>query len=355
MLLLSPGPGICDEDVLTVLSKPCIHHRSDAFKKLYIDCINKIKKLLHAPNSEIIFMNGSGSFGMEGAIRNLINKEDTVLSIRCGYFSDRFYQMAAYQSSSMYSLQYPKFSTYHLQDVEYLLQHRDIDVVLVTHCETETGSLQDLKSLGDLCHRYHALLMVDSISGAIMNEVFMEDWHIDCLIMASQKGFLLPPGISITALSKNAVAKMALVNVNSYVFDYKTMLLKQHDDARIHSTPSINLFYGLHIALKKLTAVSSSLLANYYRTLHDDLRDSLTNLGFTIMSKGHESNSIIVCIVPKGNHAKAIQQQLEDRDIRIETGLIDPQDQILRIGIMNAVRKSDLDKLAHALEEILYG
>ena len=73
MLVLSPGPGICDPDVLQVLAQPCVHHRSNAFKQTYREIIEEMRKLLHAPSSEIIIMNGSGSYGMEGAVKNLLH------------------------------------------------------------------------------------------------------------------------------------------------------------------------------------------------------------------------------------------------------------------------------------------
>ncbi len=354
MLVLSPGPGICDPNVLQVLAQPCIHHRSNAFKQTYREIIKEMRKLLHAPNSEIIIMNGSGSYGMEGAVKNLLHKNDRVLSIRCGYFGDRLFQMARHQSCDVYSLQYTDGDTYRPKDVRWMMEHVSFDAVLVTHCETEPGSLQNLQFLGELCRQHHALLIVDSISGVIMNEVEMEKWHIDCLIMASQKGFLMPPGLSMTAFSKTALQVMKKQRNNSYIFDYPTMLKKLHDDARIHTTPNINMFTALHTALRKLNAVPTQKLADHYKTLHAYTKKELLSMGFTILAQGHDSHSLIVCKTPAAYRASRIQKDLEKHGIRIELGLCDREDRILRIGIMNAVTKHDLQYFLNTLRGILH-
>lgn len=354
MLLLSPGPGICDRDVLNEIAKPCIHHRSTPFKNIYQDIVKDIKKLVNAPNGEVIIMNGSGSYGMEGATLNLLKKDDKVLSIRCGYFGDRLFSMARNRGCDMFSLSYQKYNSYDIHDVSWMLNHHDIKALLVTHCESETGTLQDLWKLGELCHKHNVLFIVDSISGAIMNEVDMENMHIDCLIMASQKGFLMPPGLSISVLSQKAVQVMKEIPNKSYVFDYGTILKKFYNDARIHSTPSIPLYCGLHLALKKLNSVPLIELTTYYHDLHEYVRNKLKKLHFTIMAKGHESNSIIVCKVPHGYSACAIQKALEEKDVRIEVGLLDNEDKILRIGIMNAISIDDCDILLQNMREILY-
>lgn len=354
MLLLSPGPGICDQDVLDVLAQPCIHHRSDLFKQTYRSIVSNMKVLLHAPHSEIILMSGSGSTGMEGAVKNLIASHDHVLCIRCGYFSERFYQMASYQNCTMYSLYYNMSETYIKEDVEWMLKHYEIDAVLVTHSESETGSLQDLKILGELCHTYHALCIVDSISGVIMNEVHMDEEYIDCLIMSSQKGFMMPPGLSISALSQNAIKKMKQIHVKSYILDYKMMLAKYENDARIQTTPCIPLYLALSCSLGKLMKYSTKQLASYYHKLHDEVKQELMKLGFQILALGHESNSLIVCSTPKHLRASCIQEKLEKQGVRIELGLRDRDDRILRIGIMNAVKKQDLDIFLMHLRNILY-
>lgn len=354
MLLLSPGPGISDPDVEAELSKPCVHHRSETFKNIYREVVRDIKKIVHAPQGEVIILNGSGSYGMEGAMCNLLSAHDHVLSIQCGYFAQRMYQMAKQRNCIMYSLSYQTYQTYILEDVEWMMNHYPIQHLLVTHCESETGSLQDLTPLGELCHKHHVLFIVDSISGALMNEVDMELMNIDCLIMASQKGFLMPPGLSISVLSQNAVKVMKQVTVQSYIFDYKSILSKFYQDARIHSTPSVPLYSALHVALQKLTKCTNQELAAYYHQIHQYLKHGLQELHFQIMADGHESNSIIVCKVPKTKKASVLQGALEKRGIRIELGLLDKEDTILRIGIMNYVHQKDFETLLFHMREIVY-
>lgn len=354
MLLLSPGPGICDPEALSLMAEPIIHHRTVTFKKIYESIVTDMKTLLCAPNAEIILMNGSGSTGMEGAVQNLITSNDHVLSIRCGYFSDRFYQMASYQCPTMYTLHYANYETYQMEDVEWMLQQYPIHTILVTHCESETGVLQDISALGKLCEQYQALLIVDSISGVIMNAVHMEEDHIDCLIMASQKGFMLPPGLSITALSPKALLKMQNSHVKSYVFDYQMILKKYTDDQKIQTTPCIPLYRGLAYVLQKLIRYSPNEISRYYAEIHNYGTKQLQQLNFKILSQKHESNSLIVCKTPYGIRASQLQKKLEAKGIRIELGLRDREDRILRIGCMNHIHRSDFEQLIHCIRNILY-
>ncbi len=356
MKLLSPGPSTCDPQVYHIMSNPLIHHRSHDFLKVYQRIVHNMRKIVQDPKSEIIIQNGSGSYGMEGTIKNLFCPHEKVLCIQTGYFSQRFSAMARMHQLEVICI-YTQFGdTFHLEDIEaaYTL-HPDIKGILVTHCETQTGALQDLASIGKLADKYQTLLIVDSISGIIMNPLHMKQYHIDVVIMSSQKGFSIPPGLYMVALSEKAVKKMQTVDINSYVFDYKLILKKYYDDLKINATPAISLYLALDYMLEKLLEHDISHWNLYYHHLHTLLCNGLTNLGYQLTSS-YMSNSIAVCKTPPTKKASIIQKLLCNQfHIRIEVGLLDTSDRILRIGCMNYITRQDIQYFLKALNEVTYG
>ena len=356
MKLMSPGPSTCDPHVYQIMSKPLIHHRSHDFLNIYQRIVHNMRKIVQDPTSEIIIQNGSGSYGMEGTIKNLFHPHEKVLCIQTGYFSQRFSAMARMHQLDVICIYTPFGDTFHLEDIETALTlHPDIKGILVTHCETQTGALQDLASIGNLAHNYQVLFVVDSISGIIMNPLHMKHHHIDAVIMSSQKGFSIPPGLYMVALSEKAIKKMQTVCVNSYVFDYKLILKKYYDDTKINATPAISLYLALDYMLEKLLEHDISYWNRYYHNLHTVLCKGLTLLGYHLVSPCM-SHSLAVCKTPPTKKASTIQKQLCDQfQIRIEGGLLDTSDRILRIGCMNYTTLQDIQDLLKALNEVTYG
>lgn len=353
MLILSPGPGIAHPSVLKKAGLPLIHHRSEEFKTIYNSIVAQLKLLLHAPHGDVILMNGGGSIMMETTIMNLCKPKDKVLVINTGYFSQRFALMARMHDLEVIELTYPMQEHYRLDDVkEVLKQEADIKAIFVTHSETNSGTLQILEPLGGLCKGSDTLLIVDGVGGAIMNPLDFEKAHIDAYIMASQKGFMMSPGIGICMLSQKGVERCKSFKDKSYAFSFARMIEKFHDDAKINSTPSISLYRSLHEALCILNQHPSSEWNQYYKDIAAYVRKSLKQMGYTVLNKRHASASVIVFECLKNQKASLLQQQLEEEGIRIELGLNDTQDKVLRIGCMNAVTLDDMEHFLCVLSQL---
>lgn len=356
MKLLSPGPSLCDPYVYQIMAQPLIHHRSPQFLQVYQRLVHNLRKIVQDPSSEIIIQNGSGSYGMEATIKNLFHPYEKVLCIQTGYFSQRFAEMAQMHQLEVIHLHTSSDGTFALEDIETMYTlHPDIKGILVTHCETQTGALQDIHHIGKIAHQHNSLFLVDSISGIIMNPLSMKQDHIDAVIMASQKGFSIPPGLFMVALSQKAIQKMQTTRVNSYIFDYKLILKKYYDHQKINTTPAIPLFLALDYSLEKLLQHDLAYWHSYYQYLHTTLCNGLSALQYQLIVK-NSSHSIAVCKTPYQKQASLIQQRLcEQYQIRIELGLLDPSDRILRIGCMNHITIQDIKYFLRALCEVTYG
>lgn len=353
MLLLSPGPGVCHPFVQRREALPIVHHRSDEFKAVYNSIAAQMKMIIQSKTCEIILQNGSGSTGMETSLMNLFQPEDKVIAINTGYFGERFASMARMQQLQVLECTYLN-EPYHIEDIETLFEeHKDIKGVLVTHSETSNGILNALTPLGELCKKHHALLVADSIGGMIMNPLHFDNDHIDCLIMASQKGFMMPPGLCMIALSSQAVEAATNHKVASYAFNFENMIRKFHDDAKINTTPAISLYMALHESLCILNQYPISVWNRYYAALHEQLEAGLMKLGYHVCNQQNATNSLVLIHTLHQQKASQLQKLLEERyDIRIELGLQDSTDKILRIGCMNYITEADINKLLDALREL---
>lgn len=353
MLLLSPGPGVCHPFVQRREAMPIIHHRSEEFKAVYNSIVAQMKMIVQSKRCEIILQNGSGSTGMETSLMNLFQSHDKVIAINTGYFGERFASMARLQKLEVLECTYIN-EPYYIEDIETMFEeHEHIKGVLVTHSETSNGILNTLKPLGELCKKHGALLVVDSIGGIIMNPLHFDNDHIDCLIMASQKGFMMPPGLSMIALSVRAVKAVTDHKTASYAFSFENMIRKFHDDAKINTTPAISLYMALHEALCILNQHPISVWNRYYAALHEQLEAGLSKLEYPVCNQQNATNSLVLIRTKHQQKASLLQKLLEEHyDIRIELGLQDSSDKILRIGCMNYITEADINKLLDALKEL---
>lgn len=352
MLLLSPGPGVCHPFVQRREALPIVHHRSDEFKAVYNSIAAQMKMVIQSKSCEMIIQNGSGSTGMETSLMNLFQAGDKIIAVNTGYFGERFASMARMQNLEVLECTYFN-EPYHLEDIETLFdKHTDIKGVLVTHSETSNGILNPLAPLGELCAKHHALFIVDSIGGMIMNPLHFDNDHIDCLIMASQKGFMMPPGLSMIALSPKAIEALTNHKVASYAFNFQNIIKKFHDDAKINTTPAISLYMALHESLCILNQYPISVWNRYYAKLHNQLQEGFIKLEYPICNQQYATNSLVLIHTKHQQKASQLQKLLEERyDIRIELGLQDRSDKLLRIGCMNYITEADIKKLLDACKD----
>ena len=220
-LLLTPGPTNIPEEYLEIFGKDTIHHRTPEFRRIMKENNENLKKVFKTKN-DVAVITSSGTGSMETAVVNFFSKGDKVLAINTGYFGDRFRKIAEIYGLNVINLQYEFGESYNLDDVKKVIsENPDLKGILATHSETSVGILNDIKSLGDLTKNTDILLIVDTISGLVVNEFDFDGWHVDVAIAGSQKAFLIPPGLSFVAISDKAKKAMEVSDLPKYYFDLK--------------------------------------------------------------------------------------------------------------------------------------
>ena len=343
-LLLTPGPTNIPERYLNVLGDDIIHHRTPKFREILKENNENLKKVFKTKN-DIYSITSSGTGSMETAVVNFFSKGDKVIVINTGYFGERFRKISEIYGLNVINLGYEFGEGYKIEDVKKALsENKDIKGILVTHSETSVGILNDIKSLGELTKDNDILLVVDTISGLVANDFDFDGWNIDVAIAASQKAFLIPPGLSFVAISDKAKKAMEKSNLPKYYFSIKEYQKYFEDFFETPYTPAISLILALNKSLKDLInkGIENSIKEKY--ELRKLIEEKAQNLGFNLLVKEEKNRTnTLVSIYKEGIIIKDIINALENEGYTVTGGKGKFGDSLMRIGILGEISKEQIN------------
>jgi aspartate aminotransferase-like enzyme len=240
--LLTPGPTPIPSEVSLVQAEPIIHHRTPAYTELFVRLVEGLKKVLLTENDVLIFA-ASGTGAMEGAVANCFSPGDRVLVAAGGKFGMRFAEIARVYGLEVELYEYPWDEAADPEVIaRYLREKPDIKGVFVTHSETSTGVVNDIRAVGEVVSGTPAILVVDSISGAGALELRTDEWKVDVLVTGSQKALMTPPGLAAAAVSPKAWEYVERAESPAYYFCFKKARKKYLSDSpETPFTPAVSL------------------------------------------------------------------------------------------------------------------
>src|SRR4030081_1635027 len=199
-----PGPTPVPDRVQKAMNAPMINHRGPEFRALLPELETGLRWAFQTENDMLIFP-ASGTGGLESAVANVVSPGERVLAITIGAFGDRFADLAEAFGADVARLTLPWGEAADPEDLDALLgREPDIATVLITHNETSTGVTNPLRSLAEVVKRHKRLLVVDGVSSIGSIDLPVDRWGVDVAITASQKGWMLPPGVTMLSVSKAA-------------------------------------------------------------------------------------------------------------------------------------------------------
>src|SRR5437588_700283 len=199
-----PGPTPIPERVRRAMDAPMINHRGPEFKALLKELEDGLRWAFDTTHDLLIYP-ASGSGGMESAVANLVSPGERVLAITIGAFGDRFADLAQAFGADVVRYALPWGEAADPEDLDAILaKEDDVHTVLITHNETSTGVLNPLQQLASVVKQRGRLLVVDGVSSIGSVELPVDDWGVDVAITASQKGWMLPPGVTMLTVSPAA-------------------------------------------------------------------------------------------------------------------------------------------------------
>src|SRR3989441_4675019 len=199
---LLPGPVKMDPRVLQAMSAPAMNHRGPEFKEVLSE-IRGLTQYMFGTRGEVAVLSGSGTAGLEAAISGLVRKEDRVLNLVNGKFSERFHELCQVFATPT-ALTFEWGSAVDPTQVAAALDAEAVKAVAVCWNETSTGLTNPIAEIAKVVKARDAFLIVDGITAVAGLENRMEAWGIDALVMGSQKCLAAPPGLSAVALSERA-------------------------------------------------------------------------------------------------------------------------------------------------------
>ena len=354
--ILSPGPTQCRPELLEELAKPVTYHRSMAFHEMYQNIRTKLKSMMALDDGEILLLTSSGTGSMEASVSNFFKRNDDVLVISVGHFGQRFYDICQTYELNTHLLSYPIGKTYDYNEVkEFISTHPNLKGVFITHHETSSGVVNDLEKVGNLVKELpECLYIVDSISGFLAHPMYMSQWHIDCLLSCSQKGFLIPPGLAIAALSSKAINCLNRGNLPRFYFDFRKYL-NMIDINETPTTPNVSLMFAMSKACDYIYEYGLDRYYDYYHQLRVYLEEKLCELGMdtSVVDDKDKGNVLVLVKVKEGWDAKVIHDVLDERGFIVATGFNENKTKMLRVGVIGEVKKEDFVRFLVVLKEVL--
>ncbi|MFQ5952952.1 MAG: pyridoxal-phosphate-dependent aminotransferase family protein, partial [Candidatus Omnitrophota bacterium] len=242
--LMSPGPTPVPEKTLLRMADTIIHHRTPQFQAVLKNVNVKLKEVFNTKNPVLIFAS-SGSGAMEASVVNFLSKGDKALIIKGGKFGERFGEICKAYGVETVDYDVTWGDSADPSVVEKLLKENpDIKAVYSTLCETSTGANNDIEAIGKAVAKTGAILVVDAVSGLSADTLNADDWGVDVIVCGSQKGIMLPPGLSFMSVSEKAKKLMEGSDLPKYYFSLKAAL-KSYEKDDTPWTPAVSLIMGL--------------------------------------------------------------------------------------------------------------
>ncbi len=357
LMLMIPGPTPVPESVLSALGRHPIGHRSADFSKIMAQVLEDLK-WLHQTAHDVLMLTASGTGTMEAGIVNFLSPGDRVLVCCNGKFAERWAKVCDAYSLDAARLNGPWGEALDPETVRVALEAdtaKRIKAVVITHSETSTGVINDLETLARHIKAHGtALSIVDAVTSLGAISVPMDEWGLDVVASASQKGYMMPPGLGFIAVSPKAWQAYETAKLPKFYLD-----LKKYQAEAIHNTtpftPSINLIFGLQVALEMMKEEGLEAIFARHHRHKTSIRSAVRALGLSLYAQADEAASpAVTAVTTHPVEAEMLRSHLRKHfDIALAGGQDSLEGKIVRIGHLGFVSDRDILTAISALEASL--
>ncbi len=351
--LLTPGPTPLYPPALHAMMASDIHHRTEAFRKVYSSCLADLKEVLGTAHDVLMFA-ASGTGAMDASVSNLFSAGDKVVVCCAGKFGERWVEIAKAYGLDANVLTAPYGEVVAPERVaEALDADPSVKGVFVQASETSTGAMHDIKAMAQLVTQTDAILVADCITGFGTMPLDIDGWGIDVAIGGSQKAFMIPPGLAFMAISPKAWKMAETSHLPHYYFNLKKE--KKSGDAGESSwTPSTSLILALAESLRYVKQIGMPHLIENAQLLARSTRAAVQALGLELFAPGSPGSSVTAVKAPAGMDSGIIVKEFRNRfGAIIANGQGVMKGQIFRIAHLGYFDFADLFGVVAGLEIIL--
>jgi len=351
--LLTPGPTSVPSEVLLTMSQPIIHHRTTEYRKIFTK-VNEELKYLFQTTSDVLIFSSSGTGAMEGAVSNLLSPNDQALVVKGGKFGERFAEICTAYGVEVIPIDVVWGEAVDPKKIESkLAENPNIKAVFTTLCETSTGVVNDIESIGNIVAKSRAVLVIDAISGLGAMEYKPDLWHVDVTVGCSQKGLMLPPGLSFVSLSEAGWKLVEGSKLPKYYFSF----LKAREGVgggEPPFTPAVSLIIGLNKALEMIREEGIESVWKRHSRLATAIRAAMKALGLELFAPRAPADAVTAVKVPIGvDGALLVKKMSEKYGMTIAGGQDHLKGKIFRIATLGYADTFDAISVLGALEMTL--
>jgi alanine-glyoxylate transaminase/serine-glyoxylate transaminase/serine-pyruvate transaminase len=354
-----PGPIEFDPAVLAAMGAPTTGHLAPNFIEAFGQALERTRTLFQCKEGQPFVLAGTGTLGMDTACANLTEHGDAALVVNTGYFGDRMGVILERYGAAVTHIRPAAGQHPALAEVEQTLKSGHFKVMTITHVDTSTGVLADVKGLAALGQKYGVLVIVDGVCSVAGEELDMDAWGVDVAFTASQKAVGVPPGLALVVASPKALAafKNRKSPVGSYYSDWTNwipvMLAYEARKAAYFGTPAVNLVFALNVSLGQI--LQEGLEARFARhaCISQAVKAGITALG---MGQVPQSDAIAAHTMtaprfPAGINGADLVPAVSKAGVTLAGGLHpDIKSEYFRIGHMGVVNQSDVLATIGAIE-----
>lgn len=337
-----PGPSPVPDRILRAMSYPTIDHRGPEFGALGLKVLSGIQKIFKTTQPVIIYP-ASGTGAWEAALTNTLSPGDAVLMYETGHFATLWKKMAEALGLKPEFIGLPGIEGWRRGVQADAIEARlradtghTIKAVCVVHNETSTGVTSNIAAVRKAIDAagHPALLLVDTISGLAAADYRHDEWGVDVTVSGSQKGLMLPPGISFNAVSKKAIAasKQAKLPRAFWAWDE---IIEMNKIGYWPYTPNTNLLYGLSEALDMILGEGLDNVFARHNRLAEGCRIAVNAWGLEVQCADPAVYSPVLTgvMTPEGIDADAVRKTIYERfNMSLGTGLGKMKGRMFRIG-----------------------
>ena len=358
-LLMIPGPIEFDAAVLAAMGAPTTSHVAPDFIEAFGQALERMRTTLLSTDGQPFIVTGSGTLAMELAGANLIEPGDRALVINTGYFGDRFAALLEHYGAHVKQVTAAVGSRPSLEEVENALKQERFKLMAVTHVDTSTAVLTDVRELAALARRYETLIVVDGVCSVAGEELRMTDWGVDVVLTASQKAISVPPGLALLVAGPRAMNAFRARRspVASYYSDWNNWLpvMEAYEGRKVgyFATPAVNLVWALNVSLAQILAEGLDARFQRHRALGAACRQGIAALGLKQVPTAPEfaAHTMSAPRYPQGVTGADLLPAIQKAGVTVAGGLHAAiRSEYFRIGHMGPASIGDLLATFGAIE-----
>lgn len=358
-LLMIPGPIEFEPEVLAALAAPTNSHVAPDFIEVFGQALERLRQVFLCPDGQPFVLAGSGTLAMDTAGANLVEPGDRALVVNTGYFSDRFGALLERYGAQVSHVRAPVGDRPSLEAVEQALGQEQYKLLTITHVDTSTGVIADVKSLAALARRFDTLVVVDGVCSVAGEELRMTEWGIDVALTASQKAISVPPGLALLVAGPRAMAAFhqRRTPVANYYADWTNWLpiMEAYEGRRpaYFGTPAVNLVAALNVSLKQILDEGMEARFERHRELGQACKRAMAALGMgqVPVSADVAANTMTAPRYPQGVSGAALLPAVKAAGAILAGGLHPGlKNDYFRIGHMGPTTTGDLLATVGAIE-----